>query len=88
MIVLKHVEFEIKDNSELDGLLNHLHLTTSKIEGIEFKQIYFNNGKKEFVLFLDCKNEDKYHKWRTICPPPPGAKDWHETYLTREEYLK
>lgn len=63
-------------------------MTTSQIEGIEFKHIYFNNKKKEFILFLDCQNEEKYREWRKICPPPQGAKDWHEIYLTREEYFK
>ena len=31
--------------------------------------------------------EEKYLEWREICPPPPGAKDWYEILLTKEEHL-
>ncbi len=60
MIILKHVEYKIKDSSELEGFLNHLKETTSKIDGVEFRDIYFPKGKGEFILVMDCINEDKY----------------------------
>jgi hypothetical protein len=85
MIILKHVEHSIKDSNELNKLLDHLRDTTSNIEGVELKEIYFPKGKDEFVLMLDCRNEDKYLEWREICPPPPGAKDWYEVFLEKEE---
>jgi hypothetical protein len=85
MLFLKHVEFEIKDKIQLENLLSHIIKTTSQIEGVTYKDIYFVKGKKEFVLFLDCKNEQKYLEWRDICPPPPGAKDWYRVLLTRDE---
>lgn len=85
MIILKHVEYKIKDSSELERLLNHLTKTTSKVDGVEFKDIYFPKGKDEFVLVIDCVGEDKYLEWRDICPPPPGAKDWYEVLLTKNE---
>jgi len=87
MFVLKHVEYEIKDVKQLEGLLAHLKQTTSQVENVVLKDIYFVKGKKEFVLFMECENEAKYHKWREICPPPPGATDWHEVLLSRDEYF-
>ncbi len=87
MLVLKHVEFEIKDEAQLKSLLAHLHETTSRIEGITFKDIYFLKNKAAFVLFLECEHEADYLRWREICPPPPGAKDWYEILLTKEEQL-
>lgn len=87
MLFLKHVEYEIKDTAELGGLLAHLRETTSKVDGIAFKDIFFMKGKKEFVLFLECDSEKNYHEWREICPPPLGAKDWHEILLSKEEHL-
>ena len=32
-------------------------------------------------------NEEKYLEWREICPPPPGANDWYEILLTRDEHF-
>lgn len=89
MLILKHVEYEIPDTDQLEGLLDHLDETTSQVDGISLKDIYFVKGKKEFVLFLECESEEKYHVWREICPPPPGANDWYEVYLNRDEqFLK
>jgi hypothetical protein len=85
MLILKHVEYEIVDTAELKNLLTHLRKTTSQIEGVNYKDIYFVKGKKEFVLFLECESEEKYLEWREICPPPPGAKDWYEVLLTKDE---
>jgi hypothetical protein len=34
---------------------------------------------------LECKGERAYQEWRRICPPPAGAKDWFEIFLTKEE---
>jgi hypothetical protein len=87
MIILKHVEYKIKDSSELEGLLNHLKETTSKVDGVEFEDIYFPKDKDEFVLIMECTTEDKYLEWRDICPPPPGAKDWYEILLSKDEYF-
>jgi hypothetical protein len=87
MLILKHVEFEIADAAQLEGLLGHLKATTSEVEGIKFRDIYFVKNKKEFVLFLECDSEEKYLAWRKICPPPPGAKDWYEILFTREEHF-
>lgn len=87
LLVLKHVGYEIKNVSELENLLAHLRETTSQIEGILFKDIYFTNDKKEFILFLECRSEETYHEWRKICPPPPGAEDWHEILLTRSQFF-
>lgn len=87
MLILKHVEYEIKDRTQLENLLAHIIKTTSQVEGVSFKDIYFVKGKKEFVLFLECENEDKYLKWRDICPPPPGANDWYEILLTKDDYF-
>ena len=84
MLILKHVEYEIPGTAELENLLTHLRKTTSQIEGVNYKDIYFVKGKKEFVLFLECESEEKYLEWREICPPPPGAKDWYEVLLTKD----
>lgn len=88
MLVLKHVEYEIPDKSQLSMLIDHLYKTTSEVNGIDFKEIVFSKEKKEFVLFLECENEDKYHKWREICPPPDGATDWYEIFLSKNEKFK
>jgi len=85
MIILKHVEYRIKDVNELKNLLSHLVETTSKVDGVELKNIYFPKGKDEFILLMECINEDRYLDWRAICPPPTGAKDWYEVLLTRNE---
>jgi hypothetical protein len=87
MMILKHVEHEIKDVTELNGLLTHLKITTSEIDGVTLNNIYFTKGKKEFILFLDCESEEKYLEWREICPPPPGANDWYAILLTKEEHF-
>jgi hypothetical protein len=85
MLVLKHVEHEIADVAQLKDLLTHLRETTSQIAGITFKDIYFMKDEKEFILFLECDSEKSYHEWREICPPPPGANDWYEVLLTKNE---
>jgi hypothetical protein len=64
-----------------------LRKTTSRVDGVTFKDIYFAKGKREFVLILECENEENCCQWREICPPPPGAKDWHEVFLTKEEHF-
>jgi hypothetical protein len=87
MIILKHVEYEIPDVVQLKSLLAHLKETTSQIEGVTYKDIYFVIGKKEFVLNLECDSEEKYLEWREICPPPSGAKDWYQVLLTKDEYF-
>jgi hypothetical protein len=85
MIILKHVEHEIRDGNELSSLLAHLDETTAKVPGVAISGIWFPRGKREFVLVMDCTSEDKYLEWREICPPPPGAGDWYEVLLTKEE---
>ncbi|NIQ37355.1 MAG: hypothetical protein GTN81_02020 [Proteobacteria bacterium] len=87
MLVLKHVEYEIADFDQLENLVAHLRETTSHIEGVTFKEIYFREDRKEFVLFLECMNQEQYLRWREICPPPPGAKDWYEILLNKKEYF-
>jgi hypothetical protein len=87
MIILKHVEHKLKDLGDMERLLSHLKETTSRIDGVELKDIYFLKDKEEFVLALDCTSEDKYLEWREICPPPPGARDWYEVLLTRDEHF-
>jgi hypothetical protein len=82
---LKHVEYEIPDNNQLKMLIDHLNETTTEIAGIEFRNIFFPRNKKEFVLFLECEEEKAYLEWRKICPPPDGANDWFEIFLTKEE---
>jgi hypothetical protein len=88
MIILKHVEYVIGGREELGNLLSHLRETSSKIDGVEFKEIYFPEGKNEFVLVLDCANEQMYLEWRNICPPPTGARDWYEILLDKDEQFK
>ncbi len=80
MLILKHVGHKIGDPGELQSLLSHLGETTSRVDGVELKEIYFPKGKAEFVLALDCLSEEQYLEWRRICPPPPGAEDWYEVY--------
>ncbi len=87
MIILKHVESKIKDTIELEKLLSHLKETTSKVDGVILKDIYFPKDKDEFILILECVNEDKYLEWREICPPPPDADDWYEVLLMRDEHF-
>jgi hypothetical protein len=87
MLILKHVEYEIKDNNQLEDLLAHIRKTASQIGGVVSKDIYFLKGKKEFFLFLECESEKKYLEWREICPPPPSAKDWHEILLSKDQYF-
>jgi len=87
MVILKHVEYEIADAAQLENLEAHLRETTSQVEGVSYKDIYFVKGKKEFVLYLECESERKYLEWREICPPPPGAKDWYEILLDKIEHF-
>jgi uncharacterized protein with GYD domain len=87
MLILKHVEYEIKDRAQLEDLLAHIRKTASQIGGVVYKDIYFVKGEKEFVLFLECESEEKYLAWREICPPPPGAKDWHKILLSKDKYF-
>ncbi len=85
MIIMKHVEYEIADLGELNSLLNHLEETTSRVSGVTLRDVYFPRGREEFVLALECNSEDDYLKWRRICPPPPGSRDWYEILLNRDE---
>jgi hypothetical protein len=85
LLILKHVEYELHDKDQLNMLIDHLNTTTTQIEGIKFIDIYFPSNKREFVLFLECKAEKAYQEWRKICPPPDGADDWFEMFLTKEE---
>jgi hypothetical protein len=87
MLVLKHVEHKIIDGAELENLLKHIRKTVSEVGNITFKDIYFVKEKNEFVLILECESEDKYLEWREICPPPPGAKDWYEILLSKDEHF-
>ncbi len=87
MLVLKHVEYEITGRDQLESLISHLRETTLKVDGVTFNDIYFKKDKKEFILFLECESEEKYLKWREICPPPPGAKDWYEVLMSKEEHF-
>ncbi|MFQ6061291.1 MAG: hypothetical protein ACE5KV_08395 [Thermoplasmata archaeon] len=87
MLILKNVEYDIRDIAQLESLLGRLHKTTSQVEGVEYKDIYFVRGKREFVLFLECESEEKYLEWREICPLPPGARDWYEILLAKSEYF-
>ncbi len=87
MLILKHVAFEMKSAVQVDNLLAHIEETTSQVEGVTFNGIYFVKDQSEFVLFLESDSENKYLEWREICPPPPGAKDWYEILLTKEEQL-
>jgi len=64
--------------------LDHLKETTSQVEGISLKDIYFPKEKNEFVLVLECISEDRYLEWREICPPPSEASDWYEVLLTKD----
>ncbi len=86
MLVLKHVEYEIPNKTQLTNLLNRIRKTTSEIDGISFNNIYFRKDKKEFIIFLQCDSEKKYLKWREICPPPPGANDWYEILISKDEF--
>lgn len=85
LLILKRVEYMINDVDELEQLLRHLRETTAKVPGVELKDIVFPQSRTEFVLMLDCVSEEKYLEWRVICPPPSGAKDWYEVFLTKEE---
>lgn len=85
MIILKHVEHRIQDRKELDDLLTHLDKTTSSVQGVKLERFCFSQGKDEFVLILECASEERYLKWRDICPPPAGARDWYEIFLTAAE---
>jgi len=87
VVILKHVEYEITDATQLENLEAHLKETTAEVEGVSYKDIYFVKGAREFVLYLQCESEEKYLQWREICPPPPGAKDWYEVLLDKKEYF-
>jgi len=87
MMILKHVEYNTRDLSGLAMLLNHVMETALKIDGVDFRDIYFPENKNEFVLVMRCDSEDKYLEWRKTCPPPPGMKDWHEVLLTKSEHF-
>ena len=47
--------------------------TTSKVDGVSLKAIYFPKNKDGFVLVLECVSENKYLEWREICSPLAGA---------------
>lgn len=85
MLVLKHVEYEIGSQDRLESLVAHIGETTSMVEGVTFRDIYFKKDETGFVLLLDCDSEEDYLSWRRICPPPPGAGDRHEVLLSRDE---
>jgi hypothetical protein len=88
MIIIKHVEYKIQDLNELENLVDHLKETTSRIEGITLKDIYFRKEKSEFILLLECLNENIYLKWRKICPPPKGGRDYYEVFMSKKEYVQ
>jgi hypothetical protein len=52
MLILKHLEYRIKDGEESDDLLSDLHETTSRVPGVTLRGICFPGGKKGFVVIL------------------------------------
>ncbi|OIP51077.1 MAG: hypothetical protein COZ12_00070 [Deltaproteobacteria bacterium CG_4_10_14_3_um_filter_60_8] len=88
MIVLKHVKYKIRSVDEFDGLISLLEETTSAVEGVQLQDILFPKGKEGFLLVFNCETIEIYHEWRKVCPPPPpGATDRYEVFLTRDEYF-
>jgi hypothetical protein len=85
MIIVKHVEHGFSGPDEIERLQAHLLETTSRVEGVILKDILFPKDREEFVLIMDCSTEEKYLEWRRICPPPPGAHDWYEVWLSKED---
>jgi hypothetical protein len=85
VIILKHVEYNLRNSDELTKLLSHLDKTTAQVEGLILTEIYFPKNKSEFILMMDCSSEEQYIKWREICPPPTGANDWYEVLYTKKE---
>jgi len=66
MIVLKHVEFKIKRLDEVEKFLTHARETASGVDGVKFMNIYFPDGREEYIVAMDCVSEDRYLKWRDI----------------------
>lgn len=87
MIILNHVEHEIKSTDELVKLQIHLMETTSRVDGVILIDIYFPAETNEFIIALDCESEEKYLEWCRISPSPDGAKNWHEIWMTKAEKL-
>jgi hypothetical protein len=83
--ILKHVEYKIGSREEWDRLHEHLLMTTSKVPGVELRDVLFPRERDEFILVMECSSEGSYLEWREICPPPPGARDWYEVVLSADE---
>jgi hypothetical protein len=86
-MIIKHIKHKINDPQDLKDLRHHLDETTSRIEGVEVNDIYFSKNREEFILIMKCNSEESYLNWRKICPPPQGAKDWYEVFITKEEHF-
>ena len=85
MIILQHIEHRLANTDELIKLQIRLMEMTSKVRGVTLLDIYFPTEKDEVVIALDCESEEKYLEWRKICPPPDGAYNGYEVWMTKAE---
>jgi hypothetical protein len=85
MIFLKHVQHRLSGRSELDSILAHVRETAAQVRGVRLRECFVLQGRDEFILVMECPDEAAYQKWRELCPPPPGARDWVETAVLAEE---
>jgi hypothetical protein len=88
MIFLKHVQYRLNDQHELQSLLAHVRKTAAKAAGVRLRDFFILLERDEFILVVDCPDQATYQKWRDLCPPPPEAKDWIELAVLPEDFQK
>ncbi len=87
MIFLKHVEHKLNHFDDLQSILSHVGETAAKVAGVRLRDMFILRERDEFILVMECPDEDSYKEWRELCPPPPGAKDWVEIAHLPEELI-
>jgi len=88
MIFLKHVQYELDSTDDLQSILAHIRETAAKVPGVRLRDMFILQERDEFILVMKCPNEAAYQEWRSLCPPPPGARDWVESAILPEEFAE
>jgi hypothetical protein len=88
MVFLKHIKHKLQSADEIRTILGHVRDTASEVAGVSLRDFFILQDREEFILVMDCPDEGTYHHWRSLCPPPPGARDWVEAAYLPETFGK
>ncbi len=86
MIFLKHVEYRLRSEGELQSILAHVRDTAARVSGVRLRDFFILQGRNEFILVMESPDQATYQEWRALCPPPSSARDWVESAVLPTEF--